>query len=71
MFRLDDNPSEGKDYRNYCKFPRDMASMGYCEPHQNGEIWSGFLWRLRETFVDAYGPDGVAILERRHETASR
>jgi hypothetical protein len=62
-FRVDDNPLEGKDYRNYCRFPGDMASMGYCESHKNGEIWSGFLWRLRETFEEAYGPAGVTVLE--------
>jgi hypothetical protein len=63
MFALDDNPASGKDYRDYCTAAY-QDPLGGCEVHANGEIWAGFLWKLREAYIAAHGSDGIARVER-------
>lgn len=59
MFSLDDNPPTGKDYRDFCTYANDFAPT-FCEPHDNGEIWAGFTWLVRDAFIAAEGTtDGV------------
>ncbi len=59
MFRLDQNPATGKDYRNFCRYPNDRSPQ-FCEPHDNGEMWSGLLWLIRDAYISTYGPaDGA------------
>ena len=64
MFALDDNPASGKDYRDYCTAPYQDALM-QCEVHANGEIWSGFLWKVREAYQGVHGPEeGAELVDR-------
>ncbi|MEM7249564.1 MAG: M36 family metallopeptidase, partial [Acidobacteriota bacterium] len=64
MFALDDNPASGKDFRDFCTYPNDFAPV-FCAVHDNGEIWSGFLWTLRDAFIATYGAEvGVPLVER-------
>lgn len=64
MYRLDENPATGKDYRDFCTYANDRAPR-FCEPHDNGEMWSGFLWLVREDYVAAYGPvDGARRMDQ-------
>lgn len=69
-FRLDENPpaSEpeiGKDYGDLCEYPGDDQANGQCGVHANGEIWSGFLWTMREALVGLYGePAGGELADR-------
>lgn len=59
MFRLDENPPSGKDYRDFCQYPNDMPPQ-ICGVHANGEMWSGLLWLIREQYIATYGPvEGV------------
>ena len=68
-FRLDENPPAaepdiGKDYGDYCEYPGDDQAAGACGVHANGEIWSGFLWTVREALVGLYGPTGADMADR-------
>lgn len=65
-FRLDDNPPTGKDYRSFCTFSSGIPDCPpfYCEEHVNGEMWSGFLWLVREAYVAQHGPAGARLADR-------
>jgi hypothetical protein len=41
----------------------DLCGPG-CDPHADGEAWSGTLWDLRRTLVDQLGSAGVETAER-------
>ena len=47
-FRLDENPPVmapdiGTDSDDYCEYGFDDPAGGFCEVHDNGEIWSSAL----------------------------
>jgi extracellular elastinolytic metalloproteinase len=60
----DGTPDPQKDYGDYCEQPNDDQAMENCAVHGNGEIWSGFLWLVRDALVAAYGEDGAEIADR-------